>query len=63
MPLMTMLRDSLVAEARPISVATGFRFMPSGLRRSAAVCAACRPARIATLRPGPATAAITAPST
>ena len=60
---MTMLRDSLVAEARPISVATGVRFMPSGLRISAAVPATGPPARIATLSPGPATAAITAPST
>ena len=63
MPLIMMLRQSFIAEARPGSVVTAFTFMPRAVRIVAASSAAGPPARIGTLRSGPGTGAITAPST
>ena len=60
MPLMTMLRHSLLAEAVPIS---GLMFMPSSLSRAETSRAVAPPLRIGTAMPGPLTGAMTANST
>ena len=64
MPLMTMLRHSLLAEAVPISVLTGLIFMPKFVELAPRpLRPSCRRSGSGPAIPGPLTGAMTANST